>query len=407
MAYQFSHRIDESPVNPVAREAARLRAQGISLSAMNDSNPTHWGLAPSALPQEYTADPRGDASARAGLARFLRERRGKEHADDTGSDPVSEDSLYILSSTSQAYMWLFMLLCDPSDAVLGPKPGYPLIESIARLASVEAVPYTLFYDGQWNIDLEAMEGIIHRYASEGRKIKAAVLINPNNPTGSYVRKREREGVIRLCRENNIAVIADEVFFGYPFMPVHGRGRIAGENRVLTFALDGLSKALAAPHAKVGWIQVSGPGEDAGEAMRRLDIIADDFLPLSQFQVSALPGLLNEVPSRTEAVLRRIQENLGTLRRMLGQEGGSTVDMLNAEGGWNVLLKFPASVDENTLALELLDSCHIVPQPGYFFDMPSDGYVTLSLLPDPEVFRAHVRALLAAVDGLVQGPALKP
>ena len=387
-------------MNPVAREAARLKAQGISLSAMNDSNPTHWGLAPSALPQEYTADPRGDASARTSLARFLHERLRREHTEDAGSDPVSENSLYILSSTSQAYMWLFMLLCDPGDAVLGPKPGYPLIESIARLASVEAVPYTLFYDGQWNIDLEAMEGIIHRYASEGRKIKAAVLINPNNPTGSYVRKREREGVIRLCRENNIAVIADEVFFGYPLMPVPDRGRIAGESRVLTFALDGLSKALAAPHAKIGWIQVSGPRDDAGEAMRRLDIIADDFLPLSQF-------LLNEVPSRTEIVLRRIQENLETLRRMLGQEGGSTVDVLNAEGGWNVLLKFPASVDEDTLALELLNSCHIVPQPGYFFDMPSNGYVTLSLLPDPEVFRAHVHALLAAVDRLVQGPALEP
>lgn len=136
MTYQFSHRIDESPLNPIARETARLKAQGEQLTALNDSNPTHFGLAPRILPEEYTADPRGKRSAREELARFLEARMRREQAESAEAlDAVDPDSLYLLSSTSQAYAWLFMLLCNPGDVVMGPKPGYPLIESIAGLTS--------------------------------------------------------------------------------------------------------------------------------------------------------------------------------------------------------------------------------------------------------------------------------
>ena len=49
-----------------------------------------------------------------------------------------------------------------------------------------------------------------------------------------------------------------------FEPFDGNARLAGETGTLTFALDGFSKTLAAPHAKVGWIQVSGPAAEVDE-----------------------------------------------------------------------------------------------------------------------------------------------
>lgn len=385
MTFTFSHRIDESPLNPIARETARLKAQGFSLSSLNDSNPTHFGLAPRLVPQTYLADPRGDLTARRALADFL-----------IGADP---DRLYLLSSTSEAYAWLFMLLCNPTDLVMGPKPGYPLIESIARLTGVEAIPYPLFYDGSWNIDREYLRRMIEDKEKAGRKVKALVLINPNNPTGSYLKAEERQEIIDLCQEHGVALIADEVFYDYALDPPQDRRRLAGEDQVLTFALGGLSKSLAAPHAKVGWIQVSGPRDEVAEAQRRLDVIADDFLPFSQFHSDALPSLLAEVPSQTEAVCRRIRGNYDALRSFLKEDNRSLLTVLHAEGGWNVLIRFPSTIDENELSQTLLDDFFLVSQPGYFFDMPSNGYTALSLLPERPDFLQKLQALNRAVNRL--------
>ena len=239
---RFSSRVDISEPNPIAKAEAEAKANGITLGKLNDSNPTKHALASELLPDIYGAEPRGQRYAREALAAFLHEQGNTATADD----------LYILSSTSEAYSWLIKLLCNAGDAVLAPKPGYPLIESIARLECVDMIEYQQRFDGSWYIDVaelrEALEG------EDGGRIRALVLINPNNPTGSYVKASEREAIVRLCHDHEVAIIADEVFYDYDLEPFDGNARLAGETGTLTFALDGFSKTLAAPHAKVGWIQ---------------------------------------------------------------------------------------------------------------------------------------------------------
>ena len=184
---RFSSRVDISEPNPIAQAEAVARRNGIALGKLNDSNPTRHGLAPVQVPGTYAADPRGDRTAREALAGFLTRRSSDgpretdiRHTDNTGvhSDiadaadtthrndiaglgvrPVDPDHLYLLSSTSQAYSWLFKLLCDAGDAVLAPKPGYPLIESIARLECVDTIAYQLQYDGSWFIDTAELEAL--------------------------------------------------------------------------------------------------------------------------------------------------------------------------------------------------------------------------------------------------------
>ena len=263
----FSSRVDISAPNPIAAAEAAAKANGIALSKLNDSNPTRHGLAPELVPSVYTADPRGPRAAREALAAFLNtakavdasspqstspaaseggnERHAAFNNANTAIEGVDPDALYLLSSTSEAYSWLIKLLCDAGDAVLAPKPGYPLIESIARLECVDTVEYQLQFDGSWFIDIAELERLLSEPG--GERIRALVLINPNNPTGSYVKPTERARIVTLCREHGIALIADEVFFDYSLEPFPGNARLAGERGVLTFALDGFSKMLAAPH----------------------------------------------------------------------------------------------------------------------------------------------------------------
>jgi aspartate/methionine/tyrosine aminotransferase len=396
MTVHFSSRVDVSAPNPIAAAEAQAKAQGIALGKLNDSNPTRHALAPALVPGVYAAEPRGPRAAREALAAFLCTRSRMKPSGTR--PPVDPDRLYLLSSTSEAYSWLIALLCDPGDAVLAPKPGYPLIESIARLSGVSTVEYQLQYDGSWFIDTASIAQLLDDVASP--RIRALVLINPNNPSGSYVKPEEREAVVRLCHEHGIALIADEVFYDYSLEPFEGNARLAGETGVLTFALDGFSKMLAAPHAKVGWIQVSGPCDDVAEAQSRLDVIADDYLPMSDVIAERIPDMLEAAPGQTRRVGERVRGNLTRLHELLDADPRGLVSVLRGEGGWNVLLRFPSVIDENELVLTLIDAHHLTGQPGYFFDMPSNGYLAISLLPEPEEFERNIQAVLGTVGTLL-------
>ena len=385
---RFSSRVDISEPNPIAKAEAEAKANGITLGKLNDSNPTKHARASDLLPDIYGAEPRGQRYAREALAAFLHEQGNTATADD----------LYILSSTSEAYSWLIKLLCNAGDAVLAPKPGYPLIESIARLECVDMIEYQQRFDGSWYIDVaelrEALEG------EDGGRIRALVLINPNNPTGSYVKASEREAIVRLCHDHEVAIIADEVFYDYDLEPFDGNARLAGETGTLTFALDGFSKTLAAPHAKVGWIQVSGPAAEVDEAKRRLDVVADDYLPMSEIIAKQIPAMLGAAAAQTARVRERVQTNLAALHTMLDDDEQGMVSVLRAEGGWNVLLRVPSVLDENELVLSMIEKHGISGQPGYFFDMTSNGYLAISLLPEPDEFRHNVQTVLDTVNTMI-------
>ena len=388
---RFSSRVDISEPNPIAKAEAAAKTAGRTLVKLNDSNPTRHSLAPAMVPDIYSADPRGQRYAREALSAFLNTR---------GAVHCSAEDLYILSSTSEAYSWLIKLLCDAGDAVLAPKPGYPLIESIARLECVDMIEYQQRFDGSWYIDVAELKAALE--GADGGRIRALVLINPNNPTGSYVKPSEREAIVGLCRDHDVAIIADEVFYDYDLEPFDGNARLAGETGTLTFALDGFSKMLAAPHAKVGWIQVSGPAEEVAEAKRRLDVIADDYLPMSEIVAKRIPVLLQAAPTQTERVRQRVRGNLAMLHAMLDSDGQGLVSVLRAEGGWNVLLRVPSVIDENDLVLRMIERHGVSGQPGYFFDMTSNGYLAISLLPEPDDFRRNVQVVVDTVNELIDG-----
>lgn len=384
-AVYCSSRIGTTALNPIAMAERQARARGVALRSLNDANPTRHGLSPDVLPQQYDADPRGPRHMRQALAAMMRQRDGRT---------VDVETLYALNSTSQAYSWLMKVLCDPGDVIVAPTPGYPLIESIARLECVNVRTYRLAYDGSWYIDLPSLRALLDD-TSMG-KVRALVVINPNNPTGSYMRATERETIVRWCRERDIAIIADEVFYEYALDAFDDRRRWAGESRALTFALDGCSKLLAAPHAKIGWIEVSGPDDDVRQACAALDVVADDYLPMSALIDERVDGLLALLPRHTAMVRARVRDNLDTLHAMLSADQSAPVSALRTEGGWSALLRVPSCIDDNALVTRMIAAYDWTGQPGYLFDMTTNGYMAVSLLPEPSVFVEGVQVLLRAV-----------
>ena len=285
------------------------------------------------------------------------------------------------------------LLCDPGEAVLAPTPGYPLIEALANLENVQVASYSFAWLGRkWELDPLSLPA-----AGVSPRPRALVVINPGNPTGAYLDRGERKLLLDYCGDNNLTLIVDEVFFNFslPAAP-QSRARLAGCGQILTFALDGLSKNLCAPGAKVAWLEVSGPESQVAEAKAYLDIIADAFLPFSDILAAQLPDFLEEIPSQSARTRERCAANLDTLQSLVGEDPVSPVTVMSPQGGWNVLLRFPSHIDEDELVENLLKEYGIYCQPGYFFDLPFSGTISLSLLLQPDSFRKNAAKVLRTI-----------
>jgi aspartate/methionine/tyrosine aminotransferase len=371
--------------NALAERLRERRARGEEVIDLTVSNPTACGFryearellrpltspfsGPAAL--AYDPQPFGLASARAAVAEYYR-----EHGAEA---PV--EHLCLTTSTSEAYSYLFRLLCDPGDEVLIARPSYPLFEFVARLDAVTLREYPLLYDAgapaasaqAWSVDLDALRAAI------GERTRAIVVVHPNNPTGNYASDAEREALETLCAERGLALIVDEVFLDYAVAQhVRARSFMQGGGPALCFVLSGLSKVCALPQMKLSWIAARGPETEVREAMARLEVIADTFLSVNAPVQAALPHWLRERGAMQEQILARVRGNLAVLH---GRLRGSQADRLAVEGGWTVVLRVPRSIDGESFAEAALDRGVLV-QPGEFYGMAA-GRVVLSLLTPPE------------------------
>jgi hypothetical protein len=289
---------------------------------------------------------------------------------------VDPAHVVLSASTSEAYSWLFKLLCNPGDAVLIPQPSYPLFDHLTRLDAVRAVPYRLEYHGRWEIDLESV-------AAAPRDVRAVLLVSPNNPTGSYVTAREAEGLAAICRDRGCVLVADEVFAEYALdaqTPATELARTAG---VLSFTLGGASKSLGLPQVKLAWTIVDGPAAARNEALSALELIADAFLSVNTPVQVAAPDLFRRGAAIRRAIQQRVSRNLAAARD--AARAYPACEVLRAEGGWSAVVRVPATRSEEALALGLVQREHVVVHPGFFFDFPDEAFVVVSLLPAEDVF----------------------
>jgi aspartate/methionine/tyrosine aminotransferase len=303
---------------------------------------------------------------------------------------VPPDRVVVTASTSDAYSVLFKLLCDPGDDVLVPRPSYPLFELLAPLDGIRALPYMLDADAGWAIDLATVG------AAVTPRTRAIFVVNPNNPTGSYLRRRDLDALAAFAAERGIAIVGDEVFFDFPLGPAGtvpaGTARVVDQDVALGFGLGGLSKSAGLPQLKLGWMALSGPERLVSEALDRLEIICDTYLPVATPVQLAAPRLL----SAGETIRGRIRDRLlrNTEQLAAGVSRHPSVRVLPVEGGWYAILQVPAIRSEEELALELLERDRVVVHPGYFFDFPREAFLVVSLLPPVDAFAEGVSRVVA-------------
>ena len=375
--------------NRIARAVEERRRAGARILDLTESNPTRTGI-------EYPADilrafedprllvydpaPAGSLEAREAVARYYAARGQR----------VGPERILLTASTSEAYAYLFKLLTDPGDCVLVPRPSYPLFEFLANMESIEVRQYPLVYHGGWSIDLEALAAAVLE------RTRAVVVVNPNNPTGSYVKRAELAAIARLCAERGIAILSDEVFSDYAMAPDPERApSLAGVEECLTFCMSGLSKIAGLPQMKLGWIVAGGPAGPRAAALERLEWIADTYLSVGTPVQCAAARLLAAGEQAQRRIRERAAANLALAR---GALAGSAANILEVEGGWYITVQAPRVRSEEEWVLELLARDNVLVQPGFFYDFESEAYLVLSLLTAPEVFQEGVARLRQMADG---------
>lgn len=363
----------------------RLRAAGAPIWDLTVSNPTQCGLPYdtdailAAFQNEsmlgYHPLPKGLPIARQAVACYYR--------DSHAISGLPPEQILLTTSTSEAYSFVFRLLCNAGDEVLVPSPSYPLFDFLADLHDVKLVPYSLTYAQGWLIDFASLAQAI------SPRTRAILLVHPNNPTGSFVAAGELQQLNLLCREKNLALLADEVFLDYSHDVLPRRSFVANQE-VLTFTLSGLSKISALPQMKVAWIVTAGPQDEVAAALDRLEIISDTFLSMSAPIQHALPALLEQRKVIQPFLLARLQENIREITRQLALQ--KDCELLHSDGGWSVVLRAPSTQSDEDLVIDLLRKQGVLAHPGHFYDFPADGHLVLSLITPPDTFREGIKKL---------------
>lgn len=378
--------------NKLATLLHELRERNVSLLDLTESNPTNCGFSYppeiiSALADfqnlRYTPEAQGMRPAREAVCAYYQKKGIR----------IAPEQVFLTASTSEAYSFLFRLLLNPQEEALFPAPSYPLFQFLVDLNDIRMATYPLVYTpAGWSIDAAKMA---ERISDD---TKAIVLVNPNNPTGSFVKPNELKVINECCRKHNLAIITDEVFLDYPFPSYRGRPAaplsLAVNDKSLTFVMSGLSKALALPQMKLAWIVVNGPRPEVKKAIERLEVIMDTYLSVNTPVQNAVAVWLDFQDVIQRQIKERTARNRDYILRNLPDK--ARIQFLDAEGGWYAVLKLPEGTDEETLALELLKKDHVYIHPGYFFDFTQGAHAVLSLLPDEDLFQEGFRRLVQRI-----------
>ncbi len=369
--------------NRLSEALARHRATGKPLVDLIASNPTKCGFRynsetvlkalanPAAL--LYQPQPQGLESARQAVADYY------------GGHGVAIEDLVLTTSTSEAYSFVFRLLCNPGDEVLIPSPSYPLFDFLADLQDVQLVRYPLVYDYGWQIDFGALErGITPR-------TRAVIVVHPNNPTGHFCSPHQATKLNEICASRPIALMVDEVFLDFA-LDGEARQSFCANRAVLTFTISGISKISGLPQMKFAWVAVSGPAELKSQALARLEVVADTYLSMNAPVQHAACALLDQRREFQPQLMERVRENLAELDRQLAAQ--ESCSRLKIQGGWYAVIRVPQTRSDEDLAIDLLTRAGVYVHPGHFYDFPSEGYVVVSLITPPADFATGIEGLLS-------------
>jgi alanine-synthesizing transaminase len=384
----------------LARRALMLERTGYDIVSLNIGNPFAFGF-------------RTPETMRLAMIENLRSSEGYVHEkgifpareavvmqqQERGVRGVSAEEVFIGNGVSELIDLTLRALLNPGDEVLVPSPDYPLWTAAVNLNSGRAVHYPCRAARGFIPDVEEIAALATR------RTRAIVIVNPNNPTGAVYPRETLRAIAALAEKHRWVVLSDEIYDqilydGAQFVPM-----ATLVHETLCCTMSGLSKVYRACGYRVGWASFSGDTAGAAEYLAGLELLSSLRLCSNvpgQWAVQTALGGHQSIRELTAPGGRLYESRQAILEGVarskflkLARPMGALYSFV--EVGTEALPEF----DDQTFALELLESKHVLVAPGVSFNVPYRNFLRITNLPEPRVLESvfsRIEELLEAQAG---------
>ena len=190
---------------PVLREAHRLEDEGHRVIKLNIGNPAPFGFeAPEELLQDVIANLPDSTGYCHSKGLFPARKAVMQYTQTKGIEGVTVDDVIIGNGVSELIVMAMQALLNSGDEVLLPAPDYPLWTASVRLSGGTPVHYLCDEQQDWQPSLQDIR------AKVNKNTKALVIINPNNPTGTWFNAHALDEFLSRIPER-VVVVLDEAY----------------------------------------------------------------------------------------------------------------------------------------------------------------------------------------------------
>lgn len=271
------------------------------------------------------------------------------YQDEYGVD-VDPGRILITPGTSGAFTLIYAVLLEAGESVLLSDPGYPCQRNFIRLAGGTPISIPVGPQTRYHLSVELVE------ANWRAQSRAAVVINPSNPTGTMIGDGELAGIAATCKKRGGYLISDEIYHGLTY-GVQARSALEFDGDAII--VNGFSKRWAMTGWRIGWIIV--PDELVDACRRVMQNIFISAPTLSQYAAIAALGTADE----TETMRRAYDERRRCLLAGLPELGFDIV--VEPQGAFYIYANVERLTDDSrTFCRNMLEQAGVAITPGEDF-----------------------------------------
>ena len=300
----------------------------------------------------------GILECRQAVTRWIKKRYNAE---------VDPERITIMPGGKPTMHYAIQCFGEPGAEIIHPTPAFPIYESMINYTGSTAVPYDLTEDKDLKFSADKILSLITD------KTRLLILINPNNPTGSFVEKSEIDKLAEgLKKHPHVTILSDEIysrqifdgkemptFFNYP------------ELRDRLIVLEGWSKAYSMTGWRLGWS--FWPEQLVGHINKLLINSVSCVNAAAQFAgIAALDGPDDSIDLMMEKF---------TQRRKLIHEGLNSLPGIECSLPGGAFYAFPkvigTGMDGSEFCKRAMHEAGVAIVPGTAFGKTSKDYVRFS------------------------------
>lgn len=369
----------EYAIRDVVVPATELEAQGHSIIKLNIGDPIAYpGLPTPAHMVEAFTDALNDGRNGYSPSYGLPELRKAIAIDEKRKGwPATSDDVYVCHGVTEALQILFQATLEAGDQVLAPGPHYPPYMAYPQMYGAETIEYCLDSHDGWALDFDDIEEKMNA------SVRLFVLINPNNPTGAVIGKKEIERLLTILKPwPNCILVADEIYDGLDFSNRQVSVASCSEQTPVV-TMNGVSKVYYAPGWRIGYMAIHDPKSAMASIRDGIErILRSRLCASTPAQLGFLAGL-NQDRSWMKEYSNTVKE-----RRDVCLDRIASIEGLEVEAPDGAFYMFVRLTDEKwknndkEFVLQLLHEEHVLLVHGSGFSKDKGkGHVRLVFLPD--------------------------